>query len=64
MLKKKNEVKVDRITFEQEKGITNLEIFCNSRKEVINFFRDYAHMILDVDYNAKQNERVQGGARL
>ena len=53
-----------RITFEQEKGITNLEIFCNSREEVISFFRDYAHLILDVDYNAKQNERVQGGARL
>ena len=53
-----------RITFEQEKGITNLEIFCNSREEVINFFRDYAQMMLDFDYNEEQNETVQGGTGL
>ena len=48
---------MDRITFEQEKGITNLEIFRNSREEVINFFRDYAQMMLDSDYNEEQNEQ-------
>ena len=54
MLKKINEVKIGRKTFEQEKGITNLEKLYHSREEVINFFRDYTKMMLDAGYNAKQ----------
>ena len=49
-----------RKTFEQEKVITNLEKFYHSREEVIIFFRDFAKMMLDAGYNAKQNETEQG----
>ena len=47
LLKKLNEVKTERKTFEQEEMITNLENFYKSREEVFNFFRDYAKMMLD-----------------
>ena len=47
MLKKLNEVKTKRITFEQEEMIANLENFYKSREEVFNLFRDYAKMMLD-----------------
>ena len=48
-----------RKSSEQEKVITNLEKFFNSIEEVTNFFRDYAKMMLDAGYNAKQNETEQ-----
>ena len=32
---------------EQEEVVINLEKFNNSREEVINFFKDYAKIILD-----------------
>ena len=64
LLKKINEVKIGRKTFEQEKVITNLEKFYHSREEVIIFFRDFAKMMLDAGYNAKQNETEQGGTGL
>ena len=44
--------------------ITNLEKFYHSREEVISFFRDYAKMMLDAAYNAKQNETEQDGTGL
>ena len=56
MLKKINEVEMDRKTFEQKKVITNLENFYKSREEVFIFFRDYAKMMLDSGYKAKQDE--------
>ena len=61
LLKKINEVKIGRKTFEQEKVITNLEKIDHSREEGINFFTDYTKMMLDAGYNAKQNETEQGG---
>ena len=64
LLKKINEVKIARKTFQQEKVITNLENFYNSSEEVIKFFRDYTKMMLDGSYNAKQNETEQGGTEL
>ena len=45
-----------RKTPEQEEVINNLDKFYNSREEDINFFRDYAKMILDVGYKAKENK--------
>ena len=43
-------------TTEQKKVINNLEKFFNSRKEVINFFRDYIEMLSDANYDVKQNK--------
>ena len=53
----------------QKKVVDNLEKFYNSRGEVINFFRDYAKMILDASYKikqegTKQEEREQTAAGL
>ena len=45
-----------RKTPEQEEVINNLDKFYNSREEDNNFFRDYAKMILDVGYKAKENK--------
>ena len=55
-----------RKSSEQEKVITNLEKFFNSIEEVTNFFRDYAKMMLDAGYNAKQNaiEQDQTGLKI
>ena len=36
----------------------------NSREEVINFFRDYAKMMLDAGYKAKQDITEQRAAGL
>ena len=44
-----------RKTPEQEEVINNLDKFYNSREDN-NFFRDYAKMILDVGYKAKENK--------
>ena len=56
LLKKINEVEMDRKTFEQKKVITNLANFYKSREEVFIFCRDYAKMMLDSGYKAKQDE--------
>ena len=42
--------------------IGNLNTFYLSREQVINFFKDYAKMILDAGYKAKQNKTT--GTRL
>ena len=42
--------------------IGNLNTFYRSREQVINFFKDYAKMILDAGYKAKQNKTT--GTRL
>ena len=44
---------------EQEEVVINLEKFNNSREEVINFFKDYAKIILDAGQKAKQDEAKQ-----
>ena len=36
--------------------VNNLEKFYKSREEVIHFFRDYAEMLSDANYESKQNE--------
>ena len=40
----------------KKKVINNLENFCESREQVINFFRDYGKMVLDASYKSKHNE--------
>ena len=42
----------------------NLEIFYNSRVEVIKFLRDYIEMLSDANYNAKQNETKGRGLKV
>ena len=56
MRNKINKVKIGRKTYEQEKVITNLENFYQSREEVFNFFKDYTKMMIDSKYKAKQDE--------
>ena len=53
-----------RKTPEQEEVISNLDKFYNSREEVINFFRDYAKMILDAGFKAKQNKTTRTGIKI
>ena len=48
-LNKLTNIKIGRKTLEQEKIINNLERFCVSRQEVINFFRDYTEMFSDAN---------------
>ena len=54
--KKQNDVKLGRKTLEQKEVITNIENFYKSREETFNFFKDYAKMMLDSNYKAKQNK--------
>ena len=44
--------------------INNIEKFYKSRGEVINFFRDYAEILSDANYNAKQNETEGKGLKI
>ena len=44
--------------------IDNLNKYCLSREEVINFFKDYAEMILDAGYKAKQAETKGTGLKI
>ena len=44
--------------------VDNLNKFYLSREEVINFFKDYAKMILDAGYKAKQNESKGTGLKI
>ena len=44
-----------------KKVINNLDKFYHSRKEVLNFFKDYTKMFFDVSYEAKQNKTEQDG---
>ena len=44
--------------------IDNLYKVYLSREEVINFFKDYAEMILDAGYKAKQNKTTEPGRKI
>ena len=39
----------------KKKIVNNLERNFNYREEVVNFFRDYAKMMLDASYKSKQD---------
>ena len=53
LLNKISHVKIGKKTDNQKTVINNLENFYISRKEVINFFRDYGKMVFDADYKLK-----------
>ena len=51
-------------TTKQKEVINNITKFCLSRKEVVNFFRDYVEMLSDTNYNAKENEAKGKGLKI
>ena len=53
-LNRLNNIKIGRKFIEQQEIINNIEKFYNSRKQVINFFRDYTEMLSDANYKAKK----------
>ena len=67
-LKRQNEflkkLKWLKETNKQKETINNLDKFYNSREEVFNFFRDYAKIIFDSSYKAKQDETKGTGLKI
>ena len=63
-LNKLSNIKIGKKTPEQKEVINNLEKFYDSRKELINFSRDYVEMLSDANYNAKQNETKGKGLKI
>ena len=67
-LKRQNEflkkLKWLKETNKQKETINNLDKFYNSREEVFNFFRDYAKIIFDSSYKAKQDETKGTGLKM
>ena len=51
-------------TTEQKEVIKNLNMFCNSREEVINFFRDYTEMLSNANYNERCNKTEGKGLKI
>ena len=64
LLNKLSNIKIDNKNAEQKEVIDNITRFYNSRKETINFFRDYGKMILDSAYKLKQNETKGKGLKI
>ena len=54
-LNKLRSIHIGKRTPKQKEVINNFEKFCNSREEVIKFFRGYIEMLSDANYDAKQN---------
>ena len=63
-LNKLNHVKNGKKNLQQKKVNNNLENFCKSREETINFFRDYIEMLSDSNCNAKHNETKGKGLKI
>ena len=63
-LNKLRNMKIGKKTTEKKEIINNLKKVYNSRKEVINFFRDYIEMLSDANYYAKQNETEGKGLKI
>ena len=51
-------------TVEKNKMVNNLGKFYNSREEVINFFRDYAEILSDANYDSKHSETKGTGLKI
>ena len=51
-------------TTEQKEVIKNLNMFCNSREEVINFFRDYTEMLSNANCNERWNKTEGKGLKI
>ena len=63
-LNRLSNIKIGQKTIEQKEMINNIEKFYKSREEVINFFRDYAEILSDANYDAKQNETDGKGLKI
>ena len=59
-----NNIKIGKKTTKQKRVANNITRFYNSRKEIINFFRDYGKMILDAACKSKQNETKGKGLKI
>ena len=46
-------------TIAQKEAINNLEKFYNSRQKVIIFFREYAEMLYDANFDSKHNYKLR-----
>ena len=62
--KKLNEVKIGNKIDKQKKVMSNLNKFDHSREEVLNFFKDYAKVVFDDNYEVKQNETAGTGVKI
>ena len=63
-LNKLDNINISRKTSEKKEVITNLENFYKSREEVFIFFMDYTKMMLDSNYEAKQDETEGTGLKI
>ena len=63
-LNKLNNIKIGKKTTEQKEAINNIKNFYNSREQTINFFRDYAEMLSDANYDLKQNRTEGKGLKI
>ena len=63
-LNKLNNIKVGGKNTEQKKVVNNIEKFCKSREEVINFFRDYIEIFSDANYDAKSKATKGTGLKI
>ena len=63
-LHKLNNIKIGKKTTEQKETINNIKNMYNSREEVINFFREYAEILSNANYNSKQNETEGKGLKI
>ena len=63
-LKKLNEVKIVKRTYEPKKVIDNHDKFYLSREGVINFFRDRMKMLSDANHDAKRNKTTGTGHKI
>ena len=62
-LNKLRNIKIGKKTPEQKEIINDLEKLCDSRKEVINYFRYYIEILSDANYNAKQKQAKKEGLK-
>ena len=63
-LNKLNNIKIGKKTVEKNEMVNNLGKFYNSREEVINFFRDYAEILSDANYDSKHSETKGTGLKI
>ena len=63
-LNKLNNIRLRKKTIEQKRTINYFEKFYKSREEVIIFFRDYAEMLSDANYDSKHGETKGKGLKI
>ena len=63
-LNKLSNIKIGKKSLEQKKVINNLEKFYNSRREVLNFFRDYVEILSHANYDGRKNKTAGKGLKI